>query len=138
MPRKPKVTLTKLESEVMRGVWAGEPEPVRVRDIVTALNRARSKPLAYNTVQTVLTILKDKRIVRLVDGPGRAHYYRARVSRPEVSRHMVRDLIDRLFDGRTQPLLHQLIDEGRLAPRELKELRDWVDAKLRDRGEESE
>jgi predicted transcriptional regulator len=45
---------------------------------------------------------------------------------------MVRDLVDRLFDGRVQPLLHQLIDDEKLAGADLQELRDWVDARLRD------
>jgi hypothetical protein len=45
---------------------------------------------------------------------------------------MVRDLADRLFGGRVEPMLLQLIGESRLKPAELRELRDWVDAKLRD------
>ena len=116
----------------MRAVWAGEPGPVRVREVLDDLNRRRRKPLAYNTVQTVLTILKDKGAVRVVDGPGRAHHYRARITRAEASRRMVDELIDRLFDGRVHPLLQQLIDDPKLTPADLKELRDWVEAKLRD------
>ena len=130
--RKPKVTLTRLEGEVMRAVWDAEPEPVRVRDVVEAVNLRRAKPLAYNTVHTMLTILRDKGVVQIKDGPGRAHLFRARVSRDDASRHMVRDLVDRIFGGRTQPLLHQLIDDARLDADELAELRDWVDQRLRD------
>ncbi len=133
MAKRPRIALTKREGEIMRIVWNAQSDGVRVRDVAEALNRRRrSKPLAYNTVQTMLTILKDKGIVRLVEGPGRAHYYRARVSRDRASRHMVGELVDRLFDGRVQPLLHQLIDEGDLAPAELEQLRQWVDDRLRD------
>ncbi len=133
--RKPKssdVALTRLEGEVMRAVWDAEPDTVRVRDVMDALNAGRARPLAYNTVQTMLTILRDKEIVALARAPGRAHHYRAKVSRAEASRHMVGDLVNRLFDGRVQPLLHQLIDESGLEPDELEQLRKWVDAKLRD------
>lgn len=133
MAKKVRIALTKLEGEVMRIVWEAEPDPVRVRDVADALNgRPAAKPLAYNTVQTMLTILKDKGIVKLVDGPGRGHHYRARVSHTRASRHMVGELVDRLFDGRVQPLLHQLIDEGDFAPEELEQLRRWVDERLRD------
>ena len=132
MGRKRKVALTKLEGEVMRAVWDAQPQPVRVRDVTAALNGRRPKPLAYNTVQTMLTILRDKGIVSLVKGGGRAHLYRARVSRAEASKHMVGDLVERLFNGRVRPLLQQLIDEADLEPQELEELRDWVDAKLHD------
>ena len=58
MPGKRKTALTKLEGEVMRAVWDAEPNPVRVREVMEALNKRRRKGLAYNTVQTMLTILR--------------------------------------------------------------------------------
>ena len=57
------ILLTKLELEVMREVWDSHPVSLTARDVVDRVNRARSKPLAYNTVQTVLKILEDKRVV---------------------------------------------------------------------------
>jgi predicted transcriptional regulator len=120
----------------MRAVWDAGPAPTRVRDVLERLNARRTRKLAYNTVQTMLTILKDKRVVQLAPGAGRAHYYRARVSRAEVSRDMVGDLAQRLFNGRVQPLLQQLIDDADLSPEALAALRDWVDEKLRDKDAE--
>jgi BlaI family penicillinase repressor len=131
MARAHPISLTKLEGEVMLAVWDLD-APVRVRDVANALNARRETALAYTTVQTMLTILKDKGIVEQVEGPGRAHLYRALVSREQASRHMVRDLADRLFGGQMQPLLLRLIGQARLKPAELRELRDWVDARLRD------
>lgn len=138
MPGKRKTALTKLEGEVMRAVWDAEPNPVRVREVMEALNKRRRKPLAYNTVQTMLTILRTKGIVSLAKGGGRAHLYRARVSREAASRHMVSELVDRLFNGRVEPLLQQLIDEADMDPHQLQALRDWVDDKLRDAEENQE
>ena len=138
MPGKRKTALTKLEGEVMRAVWDAEPNPVRVREVMEALNKQRGKPLAYNTVQTMLTILRTKGIVSLAKGGGRAHLYRARVSRAAASRHMVGELVDRLFNGRVEPLLQQLIDEADMDPNQLQALRDWVDDKLRDVEEDQE
>ncbi|MCH7701622.1 MAG: BlaI/MecI/CopY family transcriptional regulator [Planctomycetes bacterium] len=138
MPGKRKTALTKLEGEVMRAVWDAEPNPVRVREVMEALNKRRRKPLAYNTVQTMLTILRTKGIVSLAKGGGRAHLYRARVSREAASRHMVSELVDRLFNGRVEPLLQQLIDEADMDPHQLQALRDWVDDKLRDAEEDQE
>lgn len=132
MPGKRKTALTKLEGEVMRAVWDAEPDPVRVREVMEALNKRRGKPLAYNTVQTMLTILRTKGIVSLAKSGGRAHLYRALVSRAAASRHMVGELVDRLFNGRVEPLLQQLIDEADMDPHQLQALRDWVDDKLRD------
>lgn len=131
MPPSAPVSLTKLEGEVMLAVW-DLASPVRVRDVVEVLNAGRKPPLAYTTVQTMLTILKDKGVVEQVEGAGRAFLYRAILSRSQVSTHMVRDLADRLFGGRVEPMLLQLIGDSRLKPAELRELRDWVDAQLRD------
>jgi BlaI family penicillinase repressor len=136
MARKRRIVLTKLEGEIMRAVWDRHPDQVRVRDIVEAVNARRSTPLAYNTVQTMLTILRDKGVVQVVADRGRAHFYRAKVSHDEISRSMVGELVDRLFNGRVQPLLHQLIEQADLSPSELTALRSWVDAKLRDAGED--
>ncbi len=49
---------------------------------------------------------------------------------------LAREIVDRLFDGRVQPLLQQLIDDGDLDPTQLQELRGWVDERLRDAGED--
>lgn len=136
MAKKPQLSLTKLESDVMRAIWEAGTATVRVRDVLERLNDGRARPLAYNTVQTVMTILRDKGALALVRGSGKAHLYRARITREDASRHMTRDLVDRLFDGNVQPLLLQLIDEGELGAAELKRLRKWVDARLRDAEDE--
>jgi len=130
------ISLTKLESEVMTAVW-GLAGPVRVREVAEAVNAGREPPLAYTTIQSVLTILKTKEVVEQVEGVGRAHAFKAKVSREQASHRMVRDLADRLFGGRVEPLLLQLIGEAKLKPQELSELRQWVDSQLRDAQEEA-
>jgi predicted transcriptional regulator len=127
-------SLTKLESEIMSAVW-DLPHPILVRDVAEAVNTGRTPPLAYTTVQSVLTILKSKGAVEQVKGVGRAHAFRALISRDQASCGMVREMAKRLFGGRIEPLLLQLIGEARLKPEELTELRQWVDAKLRDASE---
>lgn len=134
----PKPTLTRLESEVMHAVWNAEPNPVRARDVLDEINANRREQLAYTTVQTMLTILKDKGFVQPTDGPpgagGKAHWFRAKVSRDAASRDMVGDVVDRLFGGRVQPLLQMLVEDERLDAAELKQLREWVESRLRDDG----
>src|SRR5262245_3685375 len=119
----------------MSAVWSLGPDPVRVRDVADALNAGRKRALAYNTVQTVLTLLLEKGALELVEAPGRAHFYRAKLTRDAASRGMLRDLVERLFDGRVQPLLQQLVNDEKLGDEDLRRLREWVDARLQDRGE---
>jgi predicted transcriptional regulator len=75
--------LTPLELEIMRVVWDAAPEAVTAREVVDRLNAVRSKALAYNTVQTMLTILREKGVLASRPGKGRAHLHRARLAAPE-------------------------------------------------------
>lgn len=72
------------EAVVMDVVWSAA-GPVTVREILTAVNAGRSsRPLAYTTVQTVVTNLADKGLLRR-DGRERAHRFEAAVSRAEFT-----------------------------------------------------
>lgn len=128
-----KVLLTKLELEVLRTFWAGDSAPeLTVRDVVDRVNVGRRKPLAYNTVQTVLNILRDKSVVKTRAGSGRAHLYQPRVSQEQVTTSMVGELVERLFDGRVQPLLLNLMEREELSRAELEKLRHLIDERLDD------
>ncbi|WP_075894798.1 BlaI/MecI/CopY family transcriptional regulator [Actinomadura sp. CNU-125] len=57
-----------LERAIMDVLWA-EPEPLRVRELLTVLNENQQKPLAYNTVQTVAERLARKNMLeKIPDG----------------------------------------------------------------------
>jgi predicted transcriptional regulator len=129
---KPQVVLTRMELEIMRILWDGGPEPLTVREVLVHLNAARARPTAYTTVQTVLIILKDKQAVQVEPGPGRAHRFRPRLSRDEVTATMVGDLVERLFDGCVQPLLHRLVEAESLSAEELETLKRWIETRLKD------
>ena len=128
-----KVVLTKLELEVMRAVWGAEPgRDFMVREVVDRLNVGRRPPLAYNTVQTVLHILRDKGVVRVRPGEGRAHVWQPRVTRAQVTTSMVGELVERLFDGDVEPLLLNLVEREKLSRPELEKLKRLIDERLDD------
>src|SRR5262249_36632746 len=104
-----------------------------VRDVVEGLNRGRPRPLAYNTVQTVLNILRDKGVLRVRPGQGRAFVYAPKISREHVTTSMVGELVERLFDGRGQPLLLNLVERDELSRDELERLKRLIDERLDDR-----
>ncbi len=120
----------------MSAIWDADDQPVCVRDVMDTINatrkRLRQKQLAYNTVQTVVTLLKRKKAVRQVPGPGRAHYFAPCFSREEASKQWLSDLSNRVFGGQVTPIIHQLIENADLSTDELAELRNWVDSKLKD------
>lgn len=130
--KKRQTLLTNLELAVMRAVWDSQSGPPTVRDVVAELNAGRRKPLAYNTVQTMLTILKEKGVVESKAGAGRAHRFRPKVTRAEVTTSMVGDLVERLFDGNVQPLLLQLVGNESMSRDELQNLKMIIESQLDD------
>ena len=120
---KPKApTLTPQELEIMKVVWhRGE---VTVRDVYETLLERRK--IAYTTVLTMMKVLEHKGHLRKRQD-DRAHVYRP--TRPEqaVVRGMVREFVDRLFDGSAHPLVVHLVKDRQLTKRELEALARLVD-----------
>src|SRR5689334_6257110 len=135
MGQKPRTELTRLEFDVMRALWDLAGSSGTVRDVLTRLNQGRPKKLAYTTVQTVLLILKDKGAVLAKPGPGRAHLFSPQLSQEDVTTGMVSDLVERLFGGKVQPLLHRLVDHDSLRAEDLKDLKQWIESRLDDEPE---
>ena len=81
---EPTKRLTDLELEIMKVFWEALPDPLTVRAVVDRL-QAGGRTLAYTTVQTMMNILKKKGVLSVRPGSGRAHQYRARVTRHEAT-----------------------------------------------------
>jgi predicted transcriptional regulator len=109
--------LTQGELEIMKVVWARE--SVTVRDVCEALGESRK--VAYTTVMTMMKILDEKKYLKktLVD---RAYVYRAAQPRKTVIGAMVRDFVNRVFNGSAEPLLVHLVEEHGLSPEDLDEI----------------
>jgi predicted transcriptional regulator len=114
--------LTPLELEVMKILWKTGPATVQ-----TVQQRIQSvRPLAYNTVQTVLTILhrkgKVKRITR-----DRAYVYSPAVSQEKAAGQALQDLINRVFGGRPEELVLSMVKSRQLSAEQLAELQRMVE-----------
>lgn len=122
----------------MKIVW--QHQAATVRDIYEAL-RARRK-IAYTTVMTMMNILEGKGYLRKrgaprtappqrvggaegnqkVRGEQRAYVYQAARPQKQVIRSMVREFINRVFDGSAEPLLVHLVKDRRLSEKERQEI----------------
>jgi predicted transcriptional regulator len=115
--RSPSPTLTPQELEIMKVVWPlGQ---ATVRDVYEAL-RAR-RQIAYTTVMTMMKILEDKGHLRKRQ-VERAYVYRPAQPEQRMMRSMVREFVDRVFDGSATPLLVQLVKDRRLTEKERREI----------------
>jgi BlaI family penicillinase repressor len=110
-------TLTEVEQQIMEVLWsAGSGTVAEVTEALT-----RYKNVAFNTVQTVLRILEDKRYVGH-RAEGRAFRYTPIVDRDTASTSAVNYLVRRFFDGAPGKLAMNLIENERLSPEELAQL----------------
>jgi BlaI family penicillinase repressor len=115
--------LTGQELEIMKIVWPlGR---ATVRDIYDTLRDRRS--IAYTTVQTMMNILEAKGHLRKEPGE-KAHVYIPVRPQQAVVKSMVREFVDRVFDGSARPLLVHLVKEKGLTDRERRALQKLLDA----------
>jgi predicted transcriptional regulator len=115
MTRRKTERLTPLELEIMEVLW--ETGAANVQAVQQRLGRE----LAYTTVQTMLNILHRKGKVKraLKD---RAYFYRPAVSRRQVVRQAVNDLVEHLFGGSAENLVMSLVETNHLTPEKLTRL----------------
>jgi BlaI family penicillinase repressor len=119
-PKQPR-PLTPLELDVMDALWtAGSGTVQTVRERLGS-----RRPLAYNTVQTILTILHRKGRVkrRLV---GKAFVYEPKVSRQQTAAAMIRGLIDRVFAGSPAALVMTMLEDEHIRPEDLRRIRRLI------------
>jgi BlaI family transcriptional regulator, penicillinase repressor len=119
MPRNATERLTPLEFEIMSVLW--ETGPANVQAVQQRLPRT----LAYTTVQTMLNILhRKKKVKRLLK--DRAYFYTASVSRRQVTRQTLSDVVERLFGGSASSLVMSLVETNHLTAEELARLNQLV------------
>jgi BlaI family transcriptional regulator, penicillinase repressor len=116
--RPKSATLTPHELEMMKIVWDRE-GGVTVRDVYETLRTRRT--VAYTTVMTGLKTLEQKGYLKATH-QDRAHVYRPARPRRQVIRGMVREFVDRVFNGAGRPLVVHLLEEEHLSEADLREI----------------
>jgi len=115
--RTPAPTLTPQELAIMKVVW--KLGSVTVRDVYDDLRGRRE--IAYTTVLTMMKILEQKGYLKAERG-DRAFVYKPVRARQDVLGGMVREFIDRVFDGASRPMLLHLVKHTKLSDKERKAL----------------
>lgn len=106
----------------MKIVW--RLEEATVRDVYEAMREKRQ--VAYTTVMTMMRILEDKGYLKKTT-VERAHVYRPAKPRQQVVGAMVRDFVDRVFDGAPQRLLVHLARDNKLTEKQKRVVRQLID-----------
>jgi predicted transcriptional regulator len=118
--------LTDSELEIMKIVWRRG--PVTVRDVYEELLAQRK--IAYTTVMTMMGILESKGYLKKSQG-DKAYVYKPAQPQAQVVSSMVRDFVNRVFNGSAKPLLVHLAENEDLSPEEVDEVRRLLKEKQR-------
>lgn len=121
---------TELELQILKVLWGAEPMTVReVRERLATAGR----DLAHTTVITMLGTMVDKgQIEKLDPVQGKAFRFSPLIQRDDVSKGMLGDLVNRVFDGSAEAVMLSLFDVAELEEEELSNLRKLLNRKMRE------
>ena len=105
----------------MKVIWTRE--SATVRDVYEALRERRK--IAYTTVMTMMKILEQKNYLKKSQ-EDRAYLYRPTRPKNQVIKGMVREFLERVFNGSAEPLLVHLIEDQKLSSKDLEEISRMV------------
>jgi BlaI family transcriptional regulator, penicillinase repressor len=114
--------LTPQELAIMKIVWKAD--RATVRNVYEALREKRA--VAYTTVMTMMRILEEKGYLKktLVD---RAHVYRPTKPRQQVVGALLREFIERVFDGAPDRLLLHLAKDEALTDKQRRLIKQLIE-----------
>lgn len=130
MAKRP--SLSNAETSIARVIW--DLGTASARQVCDALPQEQRRD--FSTIQTYLSRLETKGYVSS-ELKGRTKFFTAKIKPTKVIRETVDDFVNRLFAGRSFSLMKHLIDEGRVSPHELQELRELLDTIEAEQGDPS-
>ena len=121
---------SELELRILKVLW--EQSPLTARQIREHLDE-RGRPLAYTSVITTVQRMVDKQQLKQLDPTeGKAFRFEPRVSDQQVTRGMLGEFVDRVFDGSAEAVVLSLFDATELDEETVKRLRKAFKQKLRE------
>ena len=114
-------TLTGQELEIMKVVW--RLETATVRQVYEELLKQRR--IAYTSVMTIMNILEKKGHLKRRQ-EDRAYVYLPAKPQKQVIGSMVREFIQRVFNGSAEPLLVHLVEDEQLTEQDVEEIRRTI------------
>jgi len=113
---------TKLELAILGVLW--QEGPGTVREVLGRLNKTQAA--GYTTVLKMLQIMTEKQLV-VRDETTRPQVYRARYSRENTQRQLLKDLMQRAFGGSVKTLVMQALSTQKSSPEDLEAMERLLD-----------
>jgi predicted transcriptional regulator len=116
---------TESELDILAVLWRLGPSTVRQVHEALAAQRSGAA-VGYTTVLKLLQIMLTKALV-VRDESARSHVYAAADAEAHTQRRLVRDLMQRAFDGSARKLVMQALANRRPSATEIREIRQLLD-----------
>lgn len=126
MPKPTQRRPTDSELGILRVLWTRGPSTVREVQQELEKRDPSGSPTGYTTALKLLQIMTDKGLV-LRDESERAHVYRAKVSEDQTQKRLIRDLVDRAFEGSPAKLVQQALSTRRATKEEIAEIKRMLE-----------
>jgi BlaI family transcriptional regulator, penicillinase repressor len=117
-------TLPDSELEVMRMLWKFQ--RATARQVWTSLTDEGCK-WTYATVNTLLQRLESKGLAT-ADKTQMTYVYSPKVPKQAIIKKRLKQIVDKLYDGESGPLVMHLLKSQKLSKEDLTELQDIVEA----------
>ncbi len=122
MPRQKSLQPTPVELQILGILWDNGPQTARqVFEHLSVL-----KETAYSTTVKMLSVMLEKGHVAR-DDDAQPQVYRAARTRAKTQKGMLKDLVDRAYDGSMMSLMMQALSAHRASPEEVEEMRQILD-----------
>ena len=113
---------TERELAILKVLW--DRGPSTVRQVNELLNQTR--PTGYTTSLKLMQIMAEKGLV-VRDESRRTHIYRTRCSQDQTQKQLVRNLLEKAFNGSAEKLVMQALSAQKATPEELEKIRKMLD-----------
>jgi BlaI family penicillinase repressor len=113
---------TQAELEILNVLWRHGPATVRAVHNATATKR----DVGYTTVLKLMQLMAEKGLVTR-DESARSHVYTAAVPEGRIKHHLVRDMVERVFEGSAADLVLQALSSQHASKKEIEQIRDLLD-----------
>ena len=125
---------TELELLILKVLW--DQSPLTASQIREALE-SRGRSLAHTSVITVLQRMVTKKQLQQMDPvEGKAFRFEPLITDQQVTRGMLGEFVDRVFDGSAEAVMLSLFDASELDEDAIKRLRKAFNQKLKEKSHE--
>ena len=110
-----------VELQILGVLWRQGPSPVRVIHAELEAEKGTN----YSTTVKMLSVMLQKGLVTRTENE-RPHVYRPKVSRKAAGKRMLKDLVEKIYEGSAMSLVMQALTSEKPSPEEIEEVRQLL------------